>query len=275
MKPKPPGDILADTIEEWMKGPLGLSKLREILAEYRKPARQYFFNMPQCKTKDYNSPDCVCWHDEGAGPLASGDPAIRTWREKPQPSVSILTPKQIAAGWVEWHGGDCPVFGGSKPTVMFLDGETRSNSIASEWLWKKIDSVACIVAYLPDPLEAVKKAHSEGKMIQWRFRGNPSWDDCHEGNPPEWSHLCEYRVKPAPVMVDLCAEDIAIGSEFLAPDKKRRAYAIVCEKGVTFYDIHRTFAALRQNGWLIHRPGKYDADGNPLWEKAEKPEGGK
>ena len=76
-------------------------------------------------------------------------------------------------------------------------------------------------------------------------------------------------------MVDLCAEDIAIGSEFLAPDKKRRAYAIVCEKGVTFYDIHRTFAALRQNGWLIHRPGKYDADGNPLWEKAEKPEGGK
>lgn len=44
--------------------------------------RQYFYRMTECKAGHATAPDCICWHDEGTGPLASGNGA-KSWREKP------------------------------------------------------------------------------------------------------------------------------------------------------------------------------------------------
>lgn len=51
--------------------------------------------------------------------------------------------------------------------------------------------------FLNGPYAAEKKAYAEGKTIQWRFwAGNHEWGECSPENPPEWSGLCQYRVKP-------------------------------------------------------------------------------
>jgi hypothetical protein len=53
--------------------------------------RQYYYKVDGCKADRATDPGCICWHDEGAGPL--GDEARRllnlppptTWRDKPAP----------------------------------------------------------------------------------------------------------------------------------------------------------------------------------------------
>ena len=48
--------------------------------------RQYFFRVPECRAATAHAPDCICWHDEGTGPLADnpyGPP--QGWRCKPNP----------------------------------------------------------------------------------------------------------------------------------------------------------------------------------------------
>lgn len=43
--------------------------------------RQYYFKVDGCAAQSAYAPDCICWHDEGTGPLQDGD--YRTWRPKP------------------------------------------------------------------------------------------------------------------------------------------------------------------------------------------------
>lgn len=45
--------------------------------------RQYYFRTNQCSAPSAWDRDCICWHDEGSGPLAGITPENSTWREKP------------------------------------------------------------------------------------------------------------------------------------------------------------------------------------------------
>lgn len=47
--------------------------------------RQYFYKVNGCPSENSSSPDCICWHDNGTGPMLSLPPAYgpTDWRDKP------------------------------------------------------------------------------------------------------------------------------------------------------------------------------------------------
>ena len=46
--------------------------------------RQYYYRNSTCKALTSNDPDCICWHDEGAGPYPKEPDNLRlNWRAKP------------------------------------------------------------------------------------------------------------------------------------------------------------------------------------------------
>ena len=61
---------------------------RAVLAKWGAPApvgvepakRQYYYKVDGCPAVDSESPGCICWHDEGAGPRATADPTLVSWR---------------------------------------------------------------------------------------------------------------------------------------------------------------------------------------------------
>lgn len=58
-----------------------------------KPVRQYYYRVDACKAHYAKDADCICWHDEGTGPLGDEDfnlrfcidakSVIKSWRAKP------------------------------------------------------------------------------------------------------------------------------------------------------------------------------------------------
>ena len=46
------------------------------------PTRQYYYKVDRCQAAVAAAADCICWHDEGTGPLADSAVA-KTWRAKP------------------------------------------------------------------------------------------------------------------------------------------------------------------------------------------------
>lgn len=172
---------------------------------------------------------------------AEGHMHMRTKRQLP-----VLTPAQIADGWLEWHGGECPVWDRSMPNVMFRDGDAHDKWHAGVMEWNHIGTGRDIVAYRPDPYAAFKKAHSEGKVIQVKDRsigGGVSWYDltvkCTWNEPPE-----AYRVKPAPVMVPLSQDDVKCGDEIKAIKGNQNRIGIIEVSPLGVY-THRT-----ENTWL-------------------------
>jgi hypothetical protein len=142
--------------------------------------------------------------------------------------LPVLTPAQIADGWVEWRGGECPVWGGSNPEVMFRSGViSELNFAARSRSWKNEGANDDIIAYRPDPYEALKKAHSEGKVIQYRRSAMEPWRDC--SGVPLYSEPVQYRVKPNPVMVPLGPDDVKCGDEI-------RAIGYTLRRGIVFVD---------------------------------------
>lgn len=68
--------------------------------------RQYFYKTNACTARDASQPDCVCWHEEGAGPLADDPDSIRDWHAAPsqQPAaVQAPAPEVIAERWVVYY----------------------------------------------------------------------------------------------------------------------------------------------------------------------------
>lgn len=49
--------------------------------------RQYYFRVSECRAHGADDPACVCWHDEGTGPLSDGR-GIKDWRERPAEIVA-------------------------------------------------------------------------------------------------------------------------------------------------------------------------------------------
>jgi hypothetical protein len=86
---------------------------------------------------------------------------------------------------------------------MYRDKETYS-PVARNVRWRHIGLDGDIIAYRPDPYEHLKKAHSEGKVIEWRFKGGSGWIT-KKWNFDMFTEDCEYRIKPEPVMVPATA----------------------------------------------------------------------
>ena len=64
----------------------------------------------------------------------------------------MLTPEQIADGWIEHDGGKCPVPLPSRVTIMCRSGDigTGEASICF-WRWEEKPVDYDIIAYRPEP----------------------------------------------------------------------------------------------------------------------------
>jgi hypothetical protein len=79
------------------------------------------------------------------------------------------------------------------------------------------------IAPEPDPFEALKKAHTEGKVIQMDMRTH--WWDFPPDDPPAWDrpvHL--YRIKPEPEWVALGPLDWTEGGPWWVRYKRTEAH---------------------------------------------------
>jgi hypothetical protein len=183
----------------------------------------------------------------------AADPHSRTRRPIPAAEKKpMLTPEQVADGWIEWHGGECPVWGGSAPQYMLRDtpGKFFDRLAASELRWSHTLSQGDIIAYRPDPYAALKKAHADGKVI----------------------HLAPslYLVKPQPVMVELGLEDNILG----LPCRRiggtiRFLITTQTDAGIVGRDEHFSYGEAKEQLEISR-------DGGKTWDKCERPqEGGK
>ena len=49
--------------------------------------RQYYWRVGKCRASDAYASNCICWHDEGTGPMAGKiDWAMVDWRDVPAPA---------------------------------------------------------------------------------------------------------------------------------------------------------------------------------------------
>jgi hypothetical protein len=77
------------------------------VVESNEARNQYYYKVDGCKAPNSSDADCICWHDEGTGPLQGPDSkwlaemigakaaAPRTWRYKP------AEPVKLPDGWRE------------------------------------------------------------------------------------------------------------------------------------------------------------------------------
>lgn len=56
------------------------------------PTRQYYYRMDGCVAHHNGAPDCICWHNEGTGPLADQPGRVFNWR----PSYASLKARNEA-----------------------------------------------------------------------------------------------------------------------------------------------------------------------------------
>lgn len=71
-----------------------------------------------------------------------------------------------------------------------------------------LTSVSFPIRIKEDPFAELKKAHAEGKMIQYQTI-DETWEDC---STPVWLPESNYRIKPEPKLVPLDPEDVTPGS---------------------------------------------------------------
>lgn len=73
--------------------------------------RQYYFQVTGCRAKSAHDPTCICWHDEGTGPmqpLLDGTYLVdMTWRTvvaPPAPSSEAvpMTPEEVESCFMAW-----------------------------------------------------------------------------------------------------------------------------------------------------------------------------
>ena len=118
----------------------------------------------------------------------------------------------------------------------------------------------------PDPYAELKAAHAAGKTIQF-LSGGVAWRDC-DGPPLYFSNL-EYRIKPEPQKLPLCADDVKAGAQFLSkcgqvwfPNHIREGY--VCFG----HFMSLTFQELIDDGWKIRCAG--ETDWHPCYKLVEQ-----
>ena len=67
---------------EYSDGPEFSGWQTRVGPEQQESTRQYFYKVTDCPTLDSKSPDCICWHDEGTGPIAQNPEWVKSWRAK-------------------------------------------------------------------------------------------------------------------------------------------------------------------------------------------------
>lgn len=63
----------------------------ELLPIEEEPKRQYYCSVSECCAEHSSDDTCICWHDEGTGPLRDRPEAIGRWRDKPLPGIDVKT----------------------------------------------------------------------------------------------------------------------------------------------------------------------------------------
>jgi hypothetical protein len=298
---KTKGDILAERIEAIKSDFDGLQGLAEILGE---ALADYHRQWTLGRTVNgFTLRDGEEWHrndwtkdmlPEGWRPLLKGErtetgdefknsmtgewnPADDHWEahssytaRRTRRPLPVLTPEQIADGWIEWHGGECPVWKGSHPVIKTSSGAIMDGYTASFWKWGN-NGDKTIIAYRPDPYEALKKAHSEGKVIQCFDEDaglNGEWHDL--SGVIFWDcPVTDYRVKPAPVMVPLGPEDVPPGSVIRYIETFQWfAVLSVSENYVMVINRHAEHERLYFNDLMKYN--EISRDGGKTWQKCEK-----
>lgn len=62
-----------------------------------------------------------------------------------------LSEKMKAEGWIEHDGGECPVDGKIRVTMLFRNGtEITRQAKCEEWPWEENDALLDIIAYKPE-----------------------------------------------------------------------------------------------------------------------------
>lgn len=163
-----------------------------------------------------------------------------------------------------WHraGGSCPCDGEKMVYVLFHDGEIRGMHTAkflgwgdnAQWKiigWRYADAPLPIQTLAqdqvelsremqeaasqvlkeelqkPDPYAEWKKAHAEGKVIQWKFKDADGWMD-KLANFNEYPENCDYRIKP-----DEIPWTEWHGGECPLKDEEVEEWEATCRNGVT------------------------------------------
>ncbi len=77
-------------------------------APTERPTRQYYYSNEDCTACSMDDPNCICWHDEGTGPLANDPASVMTWRDRPATAPSEKPPRHIKwqdiIGMPIWNG---------------------------------------------------------------------------------------------------------------------------------------------------------------------------
>ena len=76
---------------------------------------------------------------------------LRPYRSPHRMEKGMLTPEQIADGWIEHDGKWCPVEIYAKVSVRFGNGAVDGPAAARLWEWKwRNDPMDDIIAYKPE-----------------------------------------------------------------------------------------------------------------------------
>lgn len=116
-----------------------------------------------------------------------------------------------------------------------------------------------------DPAAELKAAHAAGKTIQF-LSGGVAWRDCD--GPPLYLSNLEYRIKPEPQKLPLCADDVKAGDEFLAPDGYRRQWQKISDNGIMFVWGCASWEELNSHGWKIRSIG--ETEWRPCYKLVEQ-----
>ena len=201
---------------------------------------------------------------------------------RPIPAPPVLTPEKAAEGWIEWHGGPCPVEPESvvKCRVRGVSEHSEWKAVAKAIAWEHHNSPGDVIAYKPDPYGHLRQAKAEGKTIQGLWQNE--WKDISPERMTFSSPVECYRVKDTteePVeWVPLDRHDFDIGTAIRFPSWEEGCYAMV--GSVSMDAVHYVMCGpaserildLFKHGWQINRPCDRDQFGKPLvWHLCRKP----
>lgn len=128
---------------------------------------------------------------------------------------------------------------------------------------------------LPDKWADLKKAHAEGKPIQWKLTSedNHLWRDTIM---PVWKEGTDYRIKPEPIRIPLGPEDVPPGSIISVQPSVQYGWFTINATQTQGLHICNTacrfiyWEQLKQEQWKINRSlssGKWDPT---AWEPCYK-----
>ena len=230
MSTKNKGDILAETIEEILNFPATpespAARIKQALAEYRRP--------------------WTLGRSVNGFALAEG----QEWHRQD------WTQDMLTDGWRPLLMGERT--DGKTDEARFDTGNDSFTVQAgvlkagdSAWLfWRTRRPLPA------DKWAAEKQAFREGKTIQWRHPRLTAgqWSDLSQGSvyhaPESWrgDENCEYRVKPAPVLVPLGPADVKCGDEIVAilGNQNRLSIVEVSPLGIYTWRTDQTWKELQE-----------------------------